>query len=235
MRDLPKKFSEQKQKLEQTEQRLTNMSERCRNLNSKLAESDQSLFEVRNLNEEYKAKIESLESELETATEKNTEFEESIQSMKAQINEYEIQNKSLKKKNDEFKEKVDNYDLLTNRISDLIDFDDTNTLISAVKELKEENDEKEKDLLTGKSQLQQILEIIPDIFQTDYSIPISDSNLNQIVESLNKLVNSASSFKKCQLLILKEARNIGYSGYEFDAALSVISTKIEEFKKNQKK
>lgn len=180
-------------------------------------------------------KIDSLQSQLETATDKISEFEEMKQSMEKQIKEYETQNRSLKSKNDEFKEKADNYNLLINKMSDIIDFDDTDALVSTVKELKEENDEKEKALQTGKGQLQQILEIIPDIFQTDYSIPISNSSLNQITEILSNLVNSASSFNKCQSLILKEARNNGYNGNDFSAALKVISSKIEEYKEQQKK
>ena len=62
--------------------------------------------------------------------------------------------------------------------------------------MKDENDKKEKDIITGKGQLQQICEMIPGLFQTDYSIPISSSNLNKITECLQKLVDNLPYYKK---------------------------------------
>ncbi|OHS96098.1 hypothetical protein TRFO_37769 [Tritrichomonas foetus] len=234
LQELPKKFTEIKQKLEDTEQRLEIMGDKCKNLNKKLLSTDQELFLMKTNYEELMTTNAAIQKQLDQTTKKNIQLEDTVQSMTNQVIQYEERFNILEDKNSEFKEKVSDYDKVINQLNDVLDFEDSDGLVQVVKDLKNENDQIAGALFNTKRQLKEMFESLPDLILTsDINVPMSNSMLNEIKEYLTDMSASANSYSKNEKFIVSQATKNGYQGSEIGGALNHISAMIEESKKNK--
>ena len=150
LQDLPKHFTEMKHNLEETEQRLENMANKCKELSKKLSQSERELFQMRNNNQELTDKNTALMNELNETNTKNSNLEETVESMTSQVHEYEERLYRLENQNSDFREKNNSIEKMLSQIGELVDFESPEKLVDVMTDMKKENDQRESDKINVK-------------------------------------------------------------------------------------
>lgn len=233
IRELPKKYVELQDELNTTKQQLDLLTIRCKELTKKIENSDRSLFEATNLNDEYKVKNDVLTNELNKLSKNNTEFNEKVKTMSDKIEKYKTKLSQFESENKRINEKLNNYEDVINSLNNIIDFEDIQSLVDAVTDLKKDDDEKTEALNTGKNQLQEIFDAMPELFQTDSSIPLSNSKLKEVVEYVSSINSSANEFRKCEQALIYHAKKYGYEKTDVNDALRFIISILTELKETK--
>ena len=232
--DLPKHFTQIMQTLEDTEQRLEHMGDTCKDLTRKLQQTEQALFDANTSNEELTVKNTKLTNDLKSTNDKNANLEETVESMTFQIQEYEDRLNRLENQNTDFKERTSDIEKMMSQIGELIDFEDPQSLVQVITDLKKENDETGSALIATQRQLEELFEEMPDLILTKkITAPLSNAIKRDISEYLNELTADARAYKTNVKSIVDQARNNGFHGKEIGGALEFIHQTMDNAKINQ--
>lgn len=234
LQDLPKHFTEMKHNLEESEQRLENMGNKCKELNKKLKQTEQDLFEMKNNNQELTDKNNALMNELNETNSKNSHLEETVESMTTQVHEYEERLYRLENQNTEYSEKTSSIDKMLSQIGEIVDFEDPESLVQVVTDLKKENDEAGSSLINTEKQLEEIFQALPDLILTKkVTVPLSNKMKKEIIEFFDEINADSQSYKTNTSLILRMAKENDYKGEEIGGALETIANVLKEANKNK--
>lgn len=231
LQELPKHFTEMKHQYEQTERRLEDMSNKCKELTKKLKQAEQELFEMKMSNQEMTDKNNALLNDLNETNKSKGYFQQLVESMTTQIREYEDRLFRLETQNTELREKTNANDKMIGQIGELVDFEDTESLVKVVLDLKKENDECERDIKEAETQLEMIFQTLPDMILTKkITLPLKIETKNEIISYFEEVKIDSETYKKNTDSIVRIAQSSGYMGKEIGGALALITDVMEKAK-----